>query len=125
MSCAEISLAKALPAEEKRIHPVEFIQKTAYEQEETLRMNRLRLTQGLGAAAFEGLTEMTLSRARRFGAIPSSATMYHSYHGDFSDISPLDLYGLLENNPCVQPSSRALAEKEIFGHELTVKSLGI
>lgn len=125
MSSTEIPLARPLPVEEKYMHPVEFIQRTAYEQEEALRMHRLRATQGLGAAAFEGLTEMTLAHSRRFGALPSSQALYHSYRGEFSDISPLDVYDLLENTPTVQPSSRALAEKQIYGYELTLKTLGI
>lgn len=125
MSCTEVPLPHSLPVEDKFIHPVEFIQKTAYQQEEALRMHRLRATQGLGAAAFEGLTELTLAHTRRFGALPSSLALYHSSRGDFSDISPLDIYGLLENTPNVQPSSRALAEKQIYGHELTLKTLGL
>lgn len=125
MNSEEIPLAKALVVEEKNIHPVEFIQKTAFEQEEALRMNRIRVTQGIGAAVQEGLTQATLSRAGRLGSLPSSHLLYHAYRGDYADISPADIYGLPEHNPNVQPSSRALAEQQVYGHELTIKTLGI
>lgn len=124
MSSVELPLAKAQAVEEKRIHPVEFIQRAAFDQEEGLRMNRIRTTQGLGAAVSEGLTQTTLSRVQRLGSLPSSHLLYHAYRGDYCDITPADLYGLPENNPNVQPSSRALAERAVYGYELTMKTMG-
>ncbi|EPY31880.1 hypothetical protein STCU_03144 [Strigomonas culicis] len=88
-------------------------------------MNRIRTTHGLGAAAEVALTEVTLMGGRRIGSLPSSDVLYHAYRGTLTEITPFDLYGRPEHNPNVQPSSRALAERAIYGHELTMKNMGM
>eukprot|EP00796_Vickermania_ingenoplastis_P004101 gene4101-2947_t len=125
MSSPELALASAVAVEEKKIHPVEFIQKASLAQEDALRMNRIRMTEGLGAAVFEGTTEASLVRVRRLGSLPASHVLYHSYRGDLMDMTPMDIYGLPEHNPNVQPSSRALVERDVYGHELTLETLRI
>lgn len=107
------------------MHPVEFIQRTAPRQEEVLRMNNIRTTHGLGAATEVALTEVTLLGSRRLGAMASSNTLYNAYRGNFTELTPCDVYGLPENDPNVQPAPRAFVEKQFHGHELTLKTLGL
>lgn len=125
MATPEIPLVKPRNAEQQMMHPCEFIQRSAFQQEEALRMNRIRSTHGIGSAVEVGLTEVTLLGSRRLGAMPTSHALYHAYRGDYTDLKPTDLYGLPENDPNVQPSARALAERDVYGYELTMKKLGM
>lgn len=125
MSLQEVSLSRARVQEEKLVHPCDFMQRSAAQQEEALRLHRIRSTHGLGAATDVALTEMTLGGGRRLGSLPASKLLYHSYRGGLTEISPEDVYGLPDNDPNVQPSARALAEKQVFGYELTMKNLGM
>ncbi|CAJ1007548.1 hypothetical protein Q4I28_002861 [Leishmania naiffi] len=122
---SEIGLPRPQAREERLMHPVEFIQRTAPRQEEVLRMNNIRTTHGLGAATEVALTEVTLLGSRRLGAMASSNTLYNAYRGNFTELTPCDIYGLLENDPNVQPAPRAFVEKQFHGHELTMKTLGL
>jgi hypothetical protein len=121
----EIRLARPQAREERLMHPVEFIQRSAPRQEEALRMNNIRTTHGLGAASEVALTEMTLLGSRRLGALPSSNTLYNAYRGNFTELTPSDVYGLPENDPNVQPAPRAFVERQFYGHELTMKTMGL
>ncbi|CAG9572728.1 conserved hypothetical protein [Leishmania major strain Friedlin] len=122
---SDIGLPRPQAREERLMHPVEFIQRSAPRQEEALRMHNIRTTHGLGAATEVALTEVTLLGSRRLGAIPTSNTLYNAYRGNFTELAPCDLYGLPENDPNVQPTPRALVEKQFHGHELTMKTLGL
>ncbi|CAD2217485.1 hypothetical protein AGDE_00180 [Angomonas deanei] len=122
---ADIRLPAGKAVEEKVMHPVEFIQKSSFQQEEALRMNRIRSTHGLGAAMEVALTERTLLNSHRIGSIPSSYALYNSYRGNVSSMDTFDVLGLLEHNPNVQPSSRAIGERNVYGRELTMKSVGL
>ncbi|KAK7195653.1 Proteasome maturation factor UMP1 [Novymonas esmeraldas] len=122
---SEIGLLRPQAREERLMHPVEFIQRSAPRQEEAARMNNIRSTHGLGAATEVALTEVTLLGSRRLGALPTSNTLYHAYRGNFTELNPSDVYGLPEHDPNVQPAPRALVEKQFHGHELTMKTLGL
>ncbi|KAG5480527.1 hypothetical protein LSCM1_06230 [Leishmania martiniquensis] len=121
----EIGLPRPKAREERLMHPVEYIQRSAPRQEEALRMNNIRTTHGLGAATEVALTEVTLLGSRRLGALPSSNTLYNAYRGNFTELTPSDIYGLPENDPNVQPAPRAFVERQFYGHELTMKTLGL
>lgn len=125
MSSPELRLASARPMEGNLMHPCEFIQRSAFQQEEAQRMHQIRATHGIGAATEVAMTEATLLGCRRLGSLPTSNTLYHAYRGGFTEISPADLYGLPENNPNVQPSARAVVERQVYGYELTMKNLGM
>lgn len=125
MSSLEIPLARPRAQEQQLMHPCEYIQRTAFQQEEALRLNQIRTTHGLGAAISVALEEATLLGGRRIGALPASDTLYHAYRGDFTNIGPHDIYGLPENDPNVQPSTRAQLEKHIYGYELSMKNMGM
>lgn len=122
---SEIGLPRPQAREERLTHPVEFIQRSAPRQEEALRMNNIRTTHGLGAATEVALTEVTLLGSRRLGALQSSNALYNAYRGNYTDLTPSDVYGLPENDPNVQPAPRALVEKQFHGHEVTMKTLGM
>lgn len=122
---SEIGLARPQAVEERLMHPVEFIQRSAPRQEEALRMNNIRTTHGLGAATEVALTEMTLLCSRRLGALPTSNTLYNAYRGNFTELSPVDVYGLPEHDPNVQPAPRVFVERQFYGHELTTKTMGL
>ncbi|CCW71536.1 unnamed protein product [Phytomonas sp. Hart1] len=124
MSSPDIKLAGP-QAQERLIHPCEYIQRSVFKQEECMRMNHIRTTHGLGAAIDVGLTEVTLLGSRRLGSLPTSNTLYNAYRGNFMELTPMDIYGLPENNPNLQPSSRAIIERGVYGYELTMKNLGL
>ncbi|CCW60811.1 unnamed protein product [Phytomonas sp. EM1] len=124
MSIPEIKLASP-QVQEGLMHPCEFIQRTSLRQEECMRMNRIRTTHGLGAAIDVGLTEATLLGSHRLGSLLSSNTLYNVYRGNLTQINPSDIYGLPENDPNVQPSSRTIVERGVYGYELTMKNLGV
>lgn len=88
-------------------------------------MHHIRTTHGLGAACEVGLTEVTLLGSRRLGALPTSHALYDAYRGNYAELGPMDLYGLAENDPRVQPAPRAFVERQFYGHELTMKTMGL
>ncbi|KAG5507015.1 hypothetical protein JKF63_05761 [Porcisia hertigi] len=122
---SEIGISRPLAREERLMHPVEFIQRSAPRQEEAVRMNNIRTTHGLGSAIEVALTETTLLGSHRLGALPTSSALYHAYRGNYTELTPSDVYGLPENDPNVQPAPRALVERRFHGHELTMKTLGL
>ncbi|ESL07798.1 hypothetical protein TRSC58_04509 [Trypanosoma rangeli SC58] len=124
MATKEIQLPQAQPRE-RVLHPCDVIQRGAFQKENSERLHRIRATLGWGAAADTALTETTLLSTRRLGALPSSFALYHHYRGTVSELTPMDLYGLSEDDPNVQPSSRAIVETSIYGYELTMKNLGM
>ncbi|KEG10183.1 hypothetical protein DQ04_04071030 [Trypanosoma grayi] len=124
MATKEIELLQAKPREQL-LHPCDVIQRSTFGKENAERLHRIRTTLGWGAAAETALTETTLLSSRRLGALPNSFALYHHYRGTVAELTPMDIYGQSEDNPTVQPSSRALVEKAVYGHELTMKNLGM
>ncbi|EAN84588.1 hypothetical protein C3747_2g1413c [Trypanosoma cruzi] len=124
MATKEIQLPQA-QSREPVVHPCDVIQRGAFHKDNAERLHRIRTTLGWGAAADTALTETTLLSARRLGAIPSSFALYHHYRGTASELTPMDLYGQPEDDPNVQPSSRAIVEKSVYGYELTMRNLGM
>ncbi|KAH9589057.1 hypothetical protein LSM04_001222 [Trypanosoma melophagium] len=119
------SIPKIPNPREKLLHPCDVIQRTAVQSDNAKRLHHIRSTQGWGAAADTALTEATLLSSRRIGAMPSSFVLYHHYRGTVSELTPTDLYGLPEDDPNVQPASCALAEKAVYGYELSMKNMGM
>ncbi|CBH16740.1 uncharacterized protein TEOVI_000576500 [Trypanosoma equiperdum] len=124
MSLREIELAQVQPREHL-LHPCDVIQRSAFQRDNAERLHRIRTTLGWGAAADTALTETTLLSSRRLGALPSSFALYHHYRGTASELTPMDIYGQPEDDPNVQPSSRSVVEKLVYGHELTMKNMGM
>ncbi|KAG8348852.1 hypothetical protein ERJ75_000028600 [Trypanosoma vivax] len=124
MATREIQLRQGQPHEQV-LHPCDVIQRSAIQQDNAERLHRIRVTLGWGAAAHTALTETTLLSSRRLGALPTSHTLYHHYRGSVSELTPADIYGQPEDDPNVQPSSRAIVEKMVYGYELSMKNMGM
>lgn len=100
------------------VHPCQTAQRSLHEVEHRQRLHQIRATRGWSSAAQTSIEAAMLSRPTRLGGLKSSNVLYRSFNNQLTDMDVFDVYGLPQNNPNVQPSARALMEKDVFGEEL-------